>query len=302
MALLFSKEIIMAVEKELASARKSVQIISAYCKLDSIKKLARHIDSSVDDKRLMVRFRLSDIVAGSTDFDILDYCLCNGWKVYIRFDLHIKTYIVDDKRGIVGSANATRSGLTNPINGNQELAVLVSLEEHDQIRISKLFDEAIPVDDVLLNKLRQQIEDNKSLEKPKHLQWGKDILDLFNPKVDTLFSHELPAREKYLSGEYIDFLDETFDGDLEKIAAKFRWSNAYLWLKTTISENGNEMYFGALSAALHSALVEDPKPYRKDVKILLANMLSLIERWGTDEFIIDRPNYSQRVRLVSKAQ
>lgn len=58
------------------------------------------------------------------------------------------------------------------------------------------------------------------------------------------------------------------------------------------------MYFGALSAALHDAVITDPKPYRKDIKFMLANLLSIIEKLEMDEISIDRPNYSQRVRLA----
>lgn len=77
----------------------------------------------------------------------------------------------------------------------------------------------------------------------------------------------------------------------------FRWSNAYLWLLNVLKENDGCMYFGAITEKLHNALVSDPKPYRRDVKQLLANLLSMIERLQMDEVIVDRPNYSQRVRL-----
>lgn len=58
------------------------------------------------------------------------------------------------------------------------------------------------------------------------------------------------------------------------------------------------MYFGAVTEKLHNALVTDPKPYRRDVKQMLANLLDLIEKLGMDEIVIDRPNHSQRIRLI----
>lgn len=62
------------------------------------------------------------------------------------------------------------------------------------------------------------------------------------------------------------------------------------------------MYFGELSQNLHNALISDPKPYRRDAKQMLANLLSLIEELGMDETVIDRPNYSQRVILKNKTE
>ena len=92
-------------------------------------------------------------------------------------------------------------------------------------------------------------------------------------------------------------MDETFSGDTDKLKETFRWSNAYLWLLTTLRENEGCLYFGALAERLHNSLVSDPKPFRRDVKVMLANLLTLIEELNMEEIVIDRPNYSQRIQL-----
>ena len=79
----------------------------------------------------------------------------------------------------------------------------------------------------------------------------------------------------------------------------FRWSNAYLWLLTVLKENEGCLYYGVLSEKLHNAMVSDPKPYRRDVKKMLSNLLLLIQELNMEEITIDRPNYSQRVRLTN---
>ena len=300
MALLFSNEILTAMDEELRSACESVQIISAYCKLDSIKKLSKEISPKVTEKKIMLRFRLDDLIKGSTDFEALEFCIKEGWKAYIRFDLHAKTYIVDNKRGIVGSANVTNSGLTGSGNNNFEMATLVDIEERDRRKIEKLYTEAIYVDRILLDKLRKQYELADKSDGQKVLEWDGEINDLFCPRIDSLFSYELPEKAEYYVGEYIQFLDMEFEGNKTNIKERFRWSNVYIWLLNVLEKKNGEIYFGELSAELHNALVEDPKPYRKDVKILLANMLTLIDTWQMDEIVVDRPNYSQRVRLLEK--
>lgn len=100
-------------------------------------------------------------------------------------------------------------------------------------------------------------------------------------------------------GEYFSFMDETFSGDFEKLKEAFRWSNAYLWLLTVLKENEGCLYYGVLSEKLHNAMVSDPKPYRRDVKKMLSNLLLLIQELNMEEITIDRPNYSQRVRLTN---
>lgn len=100
-------------------------------------------------------------------------------------------------------------------------------------------------------------------------------------------------------GEYFSFLDEKYDGDINKFREMVRWSNAYLWLLEILKRNEGCLYFGALSEKLHNALVSDPKPYRRDVKQMLTNLLSLCDQLGMEEIVIDRPNYSQRVKLIN---
>ena len=64
-----------------------------------------------------------------------------------------------------------------------------------------------------------------------------------------------------------------------------------------MSDNEKEMYFGKITEKLHEILVNDPRPYRKEVKELLANLLQWIQDLGIDEVLVDRPNHSQRVRV-----
>lgn len=297
MSILFYNEILDSVKKELKDATSSVQIITAYCKKSSFMHLDRYINDEVKEKRLLVRFRMDDILSGSTDFSIVECGMEAGWQVYIRFDLHAKTYIVDNKRGLVGSANTTNSGLSIGKNGNIEIATLVDIEPKDIVKINKLFDDAILVDDSLLRKLKSQIDVERVSEEKGSHSWDSSITTMFNPHIYTLFSYELPADFTLRNGEYFLFLDETYDGDIKKFKESFRWSNAYLWLLTTLKENEGCLYFGALTEKLHNALISDPKPYRRDVKQMLANLLSLIDKLSMEEIVIDRPNYSQRVSL-----
>lgn len=302
MAILFSTEIMNAVKNELKKATSSVQIITAYCKKDSLKYLNSCISSGVCDKRLLLRFRMDDVVSGSTDFSVLDYAISEGWKVYIRFDLHAKTYVIDNKRGLVGSANATRSGLSVGRAGNMEMATLVDIEPQDITKISQLFHDAILVDEFVLNMLQKQIDQVNEQPHRTVYSWDFSITNLFNPHINTLFSYELPEKFTLEPGEYFSFLDETYEGDKEKLKDIFKWSNSYLWLKETLKENAGCLYFGSITEKLHNVLVSDPKPFRRDVKQMLSNLLELIDALDMEDIVIDRPNYSQRVRLSDLAK
>lgn len=298
MAILLSNEIKSAVIKELLNAEASVQIITAYCKSKTFKSLDEYINPNITNKRLLVRFRMDDIVKGSTDFDILQYGITHGWKIYIRFDLHAKTYIVDHKRGIIGSANATNLGLSMGKHGNMEVATLAELSDQDNKKINGLFDDAIEVSQEIMQNMYNQLKDTKSGVERESFRWDSNITSLFHPHVETVFSHEFPDDTLLVEGTYLPFVDEVFSGDLEAFKDSLRWSNAYMWLLDSLKKNNGSMYFGELSEKLHNDLVTDPKPYRRDVKEMLSNLLSLIDQVGMEEVTIDRPNYSQRVSLV----
>ena len=297
MSILFANEILDSVKKELQSATQSVQIITAFCKASSFSYLNSCIPTEVKDKKLLVRFRMDDIIKGSTDFSIVESGLSNGWSVFVRFDLHAKTYIVDNKRGLVGSANATNAGLSIGRNGNLEMATLVDIEPQDVEKINKLFRDAIYVDDNLLEKMKVQMQNAKASEACSTYSWDISIRNMFKPHIETFFSYELPEDFSLTKGEYFSFMDEEYTGDVEKLKESFRWSNAYLWLVSVLRENEGCLYFGALSEKLHDVVVSDPKPYRRDIKKMLSNLLSLIEFLQMEEIVVDRPNYSQRVRL-----
>lgn len=295
MAILFSNEILNSIRKELRLASDSVQIITAYCKETSLQYLDKCINKNVNNKRLLLRFRMDDILKGSTDFSVVESALNNGWEVFVRFDLHAKTYVVDNKRGFVGSANVTNSELSIGKSGNMEMAALIEMEPQDLEKINNLFNGAICVNEELIKSMREQLDAvNTDLNSEKY-HWDKNIMKLFNPHVETLFSYEMPEDFELRDGEYFTFLDQVYTGDREQLKLSLRWSNAYLWLIETLKANEGCMFFGELSAKLHNALVTDPKPYRREVKQMLANLLLLIEMLNMEEIEIDRPNYSQRI-------
>lgn len=297
MPLLVSGEIVDAILSEVKGAHKSVQIITAYLKRNAFTLLNNAVDQNVSDKKLLVRMRMDDILKGSSDFEAIEFAFDNGWKVYLRFDLHAKTYVIDNKRCIIGSANVTSSGLSLSGGGNAETATLAELDDGDIYKINRLYMGAVEVNRELLVAMKKELNQAEShLTRNEYQQWSSMITNKWRPEVSTLFSYELPDKASYKRGEHIAFLECDYESDM-LIRKSFRWSNAYLWLEQLLKDNDGCLYFGAITKALHDALVSDPPPYRKDVKVLLANLLNLIEEFQMDEIVIDIPNYSQRVRL-----
>lgn len=177
--------------------------------------------------------------------------------MYVRFDLHAKTYIVDNKRGLVGSANVTNSGFNLGKSGNMEMAAFVDIEEKDIKKIANLFKDAVPVTEDLLEKMKKQLEGINANKTKEENRWDDSIRSLFNPQIETLFSYELPESFELKKGEYFAFLDEEYDGNKENLKNIFRWSNSYLWLLGTLQKN---------KGCIDKSLLEYPRHREPDEK------------------------------------
>lgn len=304
MSLLSTHEVKQKIIDEVSHASDNLQIISAFCKLQAIKIIDENISHPIKSKKLMVRFLLSDILNGATDFELYNYCKVNGWQMYVRFDLHAKTYIFDRKRCILGSANLTSKGLGLSLHGNYELSSFATVDDSDLKKIDTLFDNAILVTDELYVAMKSDYEKAKNSQtSAKTLKWNTSIEQRFNPKIDLLFTYDFPSipAPDFSDVNTFEFLEIGYIPSQEELKQAFRWSKSFLWLYNYVNSCPNKTsYFGGITAALHNTLVNDPKPYRKEVKDLLANTLGWIQVLNINDIIIDTPNYSQRIRVNIK--
>ena len=301
MSLLSTHEVKQKIVDEVSHATDNLQIISAFCKLPAIKFIDENISHPIKNKKLMVRFLLSDILHGATDFELFDYCKANGWQLYVRFDLHAKTYIFDRKRCILGSANLTSKGLGLSLHGNYELSSFAEVDDSDLKKIDALFDNAILMTDELYVTMKSDYETAQSNQAPsKTFKWNTSIEQKFNPKIDLLFTYDFPSTSapNFSDVNTFEFLEIGYIPSQEELKQAFRWSKAFLWLYNYVSSCPDKTsYFGGVTAALHNTLVNDPKPYRKEVKDLLANTLGWVQALNIEDVTIDIPNYSQRIRV-----
>lgn len=295
MAILFSKEFMSALLDELNNTQSEINVISAFCKESVIEFINSHLNQNVKKKNLMVRYRLEDLLKGVTDFSIYKFCKEHNWNLYVDFDLHAKTYIFDRKRCIIGSANATNKGIGNSNSPNAEISCICELSDIDLQKIDLLFRNSFLMDDATYNKMSEELNGIETT-KAKSIQWSKEIQNMLLKDIKVLFSNDFP--DSLFDQKHADFLEIDDNIGIDQLKIEFKKSKVYRWLYNELLLKPNkEIYFGELSAILHSKLVEDPKPYRKDIKILLSNLISWITALDGETILADRPNYSQRLRL-----
>ena len=191
MSILVSQKILDRISDELSKSTESFLLISAYCKLPLVKYFDTCISNIGIEKKLIVRFRPEDILFGASDLDIYPYCRDNGWKLYFRLDLHAKTYVFDRLRCIIGSANATGSGMNIGGFGNYEMAAVCELAEKDIQALKLLLLGSVEMNDSIYEIMHHAVDVQDTVATGL-LQWPKKITDMFQPEYSLLFAEDFP--------------------------------------------------------------------------------------------------------------
>lgn len=268
--ILLSDEIENVLKTELPKCETEVNIVSAFCKVSTLELLDSFINSNVK-KRLLVRFLPSDIASGATDKEIYDYCIRNNWYIYIDNSIHAKTYIFDHVKCIIGSANATNKGLGVADKSNKEASTFFTLDDESYAKILSLYKDAIILDEEIYN-------------------------EIIKAKDDTIF---IKIRDFKLKERKIECLmSEDFPTELTDIIELYNLKS-YKWLVSFLKNKQNkESYFGEVTKNIHDIFVKDPRPYRKDIKQHLVDLLNCIKRLKIKEIEITQPNHSECIKYV----
>lgn len=289
-----------------------ISICSAFLRSSIIKDLANKFNKN-SSVRVMVRWKLSDLLAGASDLESYKYCSELGWKFYVCLNFHGKVFHLPTCGILVGSANATESGFGLLSRSNSEACTVVSETNSNVEFINQLFKNSVEMDDELFYKL-VEIYNNSSTD--SNLQEWPDLI-LQKLSASDVFEKNLFLSECFKSnGEEllssISVLSEDAKSDLsllgiqdhqtdvDYIAQQFKKTKIFSLLHTLLKERGGEIYFGALTAALHDWLIEDPAPHRREVKILVKNLYGWIAGLGPNVIglVVDRPNHSERIRSI----
>jgi len=280
-----------------------VNILSPYLTMSAVHFLFQHLPLGVDTK-IIVRARPADILSGAVDINALSILHQSGVKCFLHRTLHGKFYQINESEGFIGSANFTSNGLCLTGYGNLELTVKVNLSSNDRSLIASVFQDAT----LITSSMIKQIIEFSS-KKEKNLDfcpaWWENILPVtdYIPSKDGLYVGDLPWCNLFSDNKDADIEHDKdiflYGKPLEEMKFEFLQSKIYLFIIDALNNRENkQMYFGELSDCIHRCLKDDLLPYRKEVKRYISNLLTYLEKLASDQFSIDRPNYSQRITLI----
>jgi len=276
--LLFSARYRQELEAALRSSNRGF-FYSAFFTSDGGRWLARHRAFKESD-RLLVRALPADFIAGACSFEALRCVLDQGLAVRMSSALHAKVYVFDEFV-FAGSANLTAKGLALSEDANVEIGVMANLTDEDVNALERLWNQGAVVDQVALARMQtyvDSIDQNGQGNKPTGgTIWPGDVIE----EVRDLYCSDFPS--SFPSND-LRWADRT----------SFKQTMAYKWLLSQVSVD--EVSFGFLSEQLHSAVCDDPTPYRREIKELLANLLSAVQVHDKEILEVLKPSHRQSVR------
>ncbi len=293
----------------LRGANASIWLTSAYITVPGIEPILDLLESKATHVRVLARWDSRDLVSGASDLEVYEIVSSRGFEFFINQRLHGKCALIDDAQLFVSSANLTASGLQLGIQGNLEYGTMIEPSEADCATIRDMFANSILVTPSLFHDIKAFIVPLLTASERRDIVFPASIMERLQSSVDGLWVRELPWTEgpQSISQDEPDARHDLMllnavlgaSPTIEELRPLFETTRCCRWLTSQLRTHGGHLYFGEATELLHNALLEDPKPFRKEVKILLRNLFA----WAAalpHTFIVDAPHYSQRITFAAQ--
>lgn len=289
MTILFDAECRDELEKSLSKAHGSIYILSAFVKKHALEWFSKKITHNNIQVTVVARWKPQDLLMAASDLSAYKFARDRGWRFAVSNNMHFKIYLIDDVSLFLGSANFTQKGLHIDLDGNDEANIQITPKSIDISRLKQYVDGCCLINDDLYQDMKMFIEQQEPLNTKRTIKWPTKVQQQLHTDIKKLWVNDMlfnsPTTIKHgpnnLKEHDFSLLGLRSDQDLDNldfIVKNFQKLPLWNWLIRAVSESENEFVrFGEISAKLHEALLDDPKPYRKDVKSLLSNLYDWIK-------------------------
>ncbi|MDA8973975.1 phospholipase D family protein [Akkermansiaceae bacterium] len=277
--------------KVLDSSEQLVLVISPFIKSDA---LGAFLDTfGTDFARVIVRWKIEDLLAGVSDLQIFELLEERGIPLYQHPKIHLKLYEFSSGCAYSGSSNITKKGLSLQEPYNEEMGVVTQLDLNSFTQIRRLCDESRRVTREMVVAYQKAINESK-IDPPI-------IGELVLPPIEDkeFLVSELPATEtiETLLEGIAEFVHhQTFcpkmmhdivtlkltQKDLNSQNLKEIISKAFAALPFVTSivreiRSKPSSNFGAITRFVHDSAQDVPLPYRSEIKAAIARLYPWLE-------------------------
>jgi len=296
--LLQNREYIEALEQALLGSKTEVLIVSAYLRSEVLDWARKVIPKDVL-VNIVTRWTPQDLSFGASDLEAFEIARKERWGFYIEQDLHAKSVLVDSDTLFLGSANFTSRGTHLFGSGNNELGIQVRASNDEVDKIKQYVTDSYKLTMPMYMEMKSHIDSLDKTKKDLTINWPTEIGSCITPLVNSLWVDECfhSSPEEFFS----DRKEKNIEHDRQMLGTDepglelIEQTKMMKWLESIVSETNQEnLTFGYITKRLHDAIVTDPKPYRKGVKIFTQNLFDWVKFFNV--YKIEKFNHTVSIK------
>ena len=296
--------------------RKPLIILAPFITTDYLSDLL----SEHQEVHIVTSWRKDHLLSGVSNLALYDEVRKrDGWTLYINDRLHAKVYCKNFETVMIGSANLTRTAMSDGVDSNIELLVNESCDVEMEHEIRNVLRTSLHLNDELFeiyHRWYHSVEQNASA-----VDTGSVILP--NPDREMFLVSQLPATASperlwnLISGK--EAPDTSWSeqhavkhdmanyglrqhlGYKEFLSILIEMMKSQTFFCTFTEEIDSEgLRFGAAKQWIHERCIDDPVPYRKELTRTVQNLFAWVVALYPDEFEIIQPRHSQIIRRIAR--
>ncbi|WP_412463330.1 phospholipase D-like domain-containing protein [Halobacteriovorax sp. RT-2-6] len=302
------------VREELSKAKESICIFSPYMKISALRDITANLGDNVK-KTFIVSFDVGSFCRNAIDLEVLEQFKEKNTYVYINNRLHMKAYLKDFESGLIGSANCTKRGLGLCSNANYEvLSHLNEMSESFKCYCDFIISRSVLVDKSLFDRISEKV---KELDIEKISNQEIDIIQcLIQDEFDSsegVFASQLPRSNSFsevvecilnnneksfniesdaLAFSILENRDLTYE-QVKKHAAEVFFSLPFSrYLLNSFNESVN---FGKIRKELERLCLDNPRPNRDEINVLINNYLNWLEELADEKLYIKQFRHTKAI-------
>lgn len=301
--ILNSEEFSDELKLSLDGISKSLVLASAFIKSQAFESIFGNLESNINVK-VISRWKVEDLVMGSSDLEVYKYCKEKGWKFGINTRLHGKLFLLDNQEVFLGSANVTSRGFNLIERSNLEFGTKFNPSKDDLDSLNLfLANEVYWISDADFETMTRHVEKAKlNYERRSIEEWPASIMNRINLQDDTLWLKDLftlspeeilinPSSDE--STRHINLMYISIEGlDSKKIKEGFRNTKIYAWAIKRLS-GYDSVQFGTLKSDISKLLLDEPPLERKNLTRYVDILFCWFE-YLNDEFKVTKRSHGGR--------
>ncbi|MCV0411381.1 phospholipase D-like domain-containing protein [Nitrosarchaeum sp.] len=298
-----------------AKEHEQIFLYVPYIKTKILSNLLENVNNKII---IITTWEPNDILSGSSELELYQYCKENNITLYINNKIHLKIYSINFDTIIISSGNISQRGLMPE--GNYEIGCLLEqLTSEDRLYFEKIRNEAILVNDEIYQQLKKWY-DKQMKEIPKQIKFEDIVISQKNnflisslpmtKDIDKLVegyerirSNRSPSDDPETNAcifhdlaNYGIELGLSKEGFLKKLKIQFF---AHPFIQKIDEFINPEAYFGRIKEWIQDNCTDVPVPSRRELTGNVQVLYEWFEKLSDGKYVRDRPQHSERLRKIN---